>query len=221
MAWSYSSIKTFEQCPRKYHHTRVLKDVVDVAGDAATFGVEAHLAAEEYIRDGSPMPDKFKFMEEAVAAFSAFDGEKHAELKMGIRKNEQGFQACSFDDPDAWWRGIADLVVDQGEQAFVNDWKTGKSARYADVKQLDLLAGATFLHFPNVVKVKSSLAFVATGDLIRKIHHIEHLDTYLGVFDNALDQLQIAHDTGVWNAKPSGLCGWCPVDKCEHHRLRS
>ena len=26
MKWSYSSLKLFEQCPRKYYHLRVAKD---------------------------------------------------------------------------------------------------------------------------------------------------------------------------------------------------
>jgi hypothetical protein len=218
--WSYSSIKTFEQCPKKYHHTRVLRDVRDEGGTAALYGKEAHTAAEEFLRDGTPMPGRFQFMEEAVNAFAEFEGDKHVELEMGVKRGEQGFEPCSFSDPDAWWRGIADLVIDQGERAFINDWKTGKNARYADTKQLDLLAGATFLHFPKVKKIKAALTYVVSGDFIQKEHRVELLDSYLGVFNAALEQLEAAHETGVWNAKSSGLCGWCPVEQCPHHRRR-
>lgn len=220
MTWSYSSIKTFEQCPKKYHHTRVLRDVKDEGGTAALYGKEAHTAAEEFLRDGTPMPGRFQFMEEAVNAFAEFEGEKHVELKMGVKKGEQGFEPCSFSDPDAWWRGIADLVIDQGERAFINDWKTGKNARYADTKQLDLLAGATFLHFPKVKKIKAALTYVVSGDFIQKEHRVELRDSYLGVFDTALEQLEAAKASDVWNAKSSGLCGFCPVVSCEHNRGR-
>jgi hypothetical protein len=215
--WSYSSIKMFEQCPKKYQHLRVLCDVTDTGGPAAIYGQDVHKAIEDYFRDGTPIPMKYMFVNEAVAAFEAIPGEKHAELGLGVVKEEQGFSPCSFDDPAAWWRGIADLVVIDGPKAIVNDWKTGKSARYADMKQLDLLAGAVFTHFPAVQKVKSSLTFLVAETFIKKIHHREHLDTYLGVFDNVLDNLQTAHETGVWNAKSSPLCGWCPVTTCEHN----
>jgi hypothetical protein len=30
------------------------------------------------------------------------------------------------------------------------DYKTGKNAKYADMKQLDLMAGAIFVHYPEV-----------------------------------------------------------------------
>jgi hypothetical protein len=159
-------------------------------------------------------------MEEAVNAFAEFDGEKHVELKLGVRKEEQGFEPCSFDDPNAWWRGIADLIIDQGTLAFVNDWKTGKNARYADTKQLDLLAGATFLHFPKVKKIKAALTYVVSGDFIQKEHRVELRDSYLGVFDTALERLEAAKASDVWNAKSSGLCGFCPVVSCEHNRGR-
>jgi hypothetical protein len=220
MTWSYSSIKTFEQCPKKYYHTRVVRDFVDVGGPAAQYGTDAHKAAEDYLRDGTALPGKFRFMEEAVNAFAEFDGEKHVELKLGVRKEEQGFEPCSFDDPNAWWRGIADLIIDQGTLAFVNDWKTGKNARYADTKQLDLLAGATFLHFPKVKKIKAALTYVVSGDFIQKEHRVELRDSYLGVFDTALERLEAAKASDVWNAKSSGLCGFCPVVSCEHNRGR-
>tara|TARA_R110000868_G_scaffold155324_3_gene381730 strand:- start:454 stop:1113 length:660 start_codon:yes stop_codon:yes gene_type:complete len=217
-AWSYSSIKTFEQCPKKYNHLRVLRDVSDTGGPAALYGQDVHKAIEDYFCDGTPIPPHYAYVSDAVAAFEGIPGEKHAELRLGVVKEAQGFSPCAFDDPSAWWRGIADLVVINGTTAIVNDWKTGKSMRYADTKQLDLLAGAVFVHFPAVQKVKSSLTFLVAEGLLKKIHHREHLDTYLGVFDNTLDALQIAHDTGVWNAKSSGLCGWCPVKTCEHNR---
>jgi hypothetical protein len=42
----------------------------------------------------------------------------------------------------------------------------------------------------------------------------------MGVFDTQLDRLETAMDNGVFNANPSGLCGWCPIDTCEHWKPR-
>jgi hypothetical protein len=48
-AWSYSSIKTFEQCPKKYFHLKVVKDVKDEAGlKQQSMGPTLHEAAEHY-----------------------------------------------------------------------------------------------------------------------------------------------------------------------------
>lgn len=216
-AWSYSSIKTFEQCPKKYFHLRVAKDVKDEPGEAADYGTAVHLAAEEFIRDGKPIPEKFAYIRPVVERLAALPGDKMAELKLGIRKD---YSPCGFFDKDVWWRGIADLLVIDGHRAWCVDYKTGKSARYADTKQLDLLAGAVFSHFPEVTKIKSSLIYVVSGELIPKTHVITERSQYLSVFDQQIDQLDAAMENGVWNPKSGPLCGWCPVTSCDHWRPR-
>jgi len=216
-AWSYSSIKTFEQCPKKYFHLKVVKDVKDEPGEAADYGTAVHLAAEEYIRDGKPIPEKFAYIRPVVERLAALPGEKHAELKLGVTSD---LTPCGFFDKDVWWRGIADLLVIDGHRAWCVDYKTGKSARYADTKQLDLLAGAVFTHFPEVQKIKSSLIYVVSGELIPKTHVITERSTYLSVFNDELARLDAAMENGVWNAKSSGLCPWCPVTSCENWRPR-
>lgn len=219
-AWSYSSIKTFEQCPKKYFHLRIAKDVKDEAGEAAEYGTAVHEAAEFYIKDGTPIPEKFAFMRPVVERFAAMPGEKYAELKLGIRKGENGFEPCGFFDKDVWWRGIADLLIIDGHNARCIDYKTGKSARYADTKQLDLLAAAVFLHFPEVMVVKSALVFVVSGELVAKKHVVTERSQYISVFDKQLEGLEHAQDSGVWNAKSGPLCGWCPVTDCAHWKPR-
>ena len=61
-AWSYSSISLFEQCPKKYYHIRVAKDIKEPDSEQIIYGKEVHLAAEEYIRDGKPIPEKFAYI---------------------------------------------------------------------------------------------------------------------------------------------------------------
>lgn len=220
VAWSYSSIKTFEQCPKKYFHLKVAKDVKDDPGEAADYGTAVHLAAEEFVRDGKPIPEKFAYVRPIVERLAALPGEKHAELKLGLTKTKAGFAPCDFFDKNVWWRGIADLLIIDGHRAWCVDYKTGKSARYADTKQLDLLAGAVFTHFPEVVKIKSSLIYVVSGELVPKTHVITERSNYLSVFDPQLDQLEAAMDNGVWNPKSGPLCGWCPVVDCAHWKPR-
>jgi len=219
-AWSYSSIKTFDQCPKKYFHLKVIKDVKDVPGEAADYGTAVHEAAELFIKDGTPIPEKFAYMRPIVEPLAAKQGVKHTELKLGVRKTDTGYEPCGFFDKDVWWRGIVDLLIVNGKTAHMVDYKTGKNAKYADMKQLDLMAGAVFVHYPEITKVKSGLAYVVSNEFPKKTHTREHLNTYLSVFNNQLEQLEDAMDNGMWNAKTSPLCGWCPVTSCEHYRPR-
>jgi predicted RecB family nuclease len=219
-AWSYSSIKTFDQCPKKYYHLKVAKDVKDTAGPEADYGTQAHEAAEHYIKHGTPIPGKFKIMRPVVETLAKFPGEKHTELKLGVRKTDAGYEPTTFFAKDVWWRGIVDLLITNGKTAHMVDYKTGKNAKYADMKQLDLMAGAVFVHYPEIQKVKSGLAYVVSNEFPKKTHTREHVDTYFSVFDKQLEQLEDATDSGMWNAKTSPLCGWCPVTSCEHYRPR-
>ncbi len=219
-AWSYSSIKTFDQCPKKYYHLKVAKDVKDEGNDASRYGNDAHEAAEHYIKNGTPIPEKFKIMRPVVETLAKFPGEKHTELKLGVRKTEDGFEPCGFFDKDVWYRGIVDIVIIDGWNAHMVDYKTGKNAKYADMKQLDLMAGAVFIHFPDVLRIKSGLAFVVSNEFPKKIHVRTELSQYMHVFEDQLYMLEQAEEHGVWNAKSSPLCGWCPVKTCENWRQR-
>jgi hypothetical protein len=221
LAFSFSSITTFEKCAKKYYHTRVVKDVTDAPGVEATYGTNFHTAAECLVRDDTPMPSQFKAMEPTVLAMKNLPGEKYVELKLAVKRDETGkFAPAGFDDDDAWYRGIIDLLVINGTQGRMIDWKTGKNARYADMRQLDMMAGATFVLFPEVETIKSALIYVVSGELVTKEHIWERMDNYLGTFDGKLLELADAHNTGVWNPSPSPLCAWCPVTECPHWKPR-
>jgi hypothetical protein len=218
--WSYSGIKTFDQCPKKYYHLKVAKDVKDVGSEASIYGTDAHKAAEDHVKVGAPVPPRFKYIEPTLEALKAIPGEKHCEMKLGVSLTNDGYAPCGFFDKDVWWRGVADLVITNEDKGFVVDYKTGRNAKYADTKQLDLLAGAVFLHFPNIVRLKSALLYVVSDEFIHKEHVRDELADYMGVFAPVLDRLVAAEESGVWNANSGPLCGWCPVASCEHQRNR-
>ena len=219
-AWSYSSLTMFDQCPKKYYHLRVAKDIKDQETDAIRYGKDLHLAAENYVRDDTPLPGKYSFIQPMLDRLKAIPGEKLCEQKMGIKKQDGRLVACDFFDKDVWFRGVADLLIIDREkkEARVVDYKTGKSARYADPKQLALMAACVFIHYPEVEKVRGGLLFVVSKDFIKADYEA---DTYLKIFsqlDGTLMGRQIAYETGVFNPKVNFSCrGWCPVLDCQHN----
>ena len=52
--WSFSRIKAFQQCPKKFYHLKIAKDYSEPETEAMSYGTAFHLAAEEYVRDGTP-----------------------------------------------------------------------------------------------------------------------------------------------------------------------
>ena len=218
ITWSYSSLKTFEQCPKKYYHLRIAKDVKDEGSKATLYGQELHKAAEDFLKKDKELSPKFKFIQETVDAIKSIPGDKHCEMKLGVKQTGAGYEPCGFFDKNVWWRGVADVVITQDTLAFSIDYKTSKNAKYADLKQLDVVAAALFTHFPQITKIKSALAFVVSNEFIHKEHFAEKRDSYFESFNPLLDRLANAEETGVWNPNTGPLCRFCPVTTCEHNR---
>jgi hypothetical protein len=101
------------------------------------------------------------------------------------------------------------------------DYKTGKSAQYADTKQLKLMAGAVFTHFPEVKETKAGLLFVVANDFIKEDYQSMFRTAYFEQFKPLVQQLEMALESNVWNPKRNFTCkGWCPVTECAHNEKR-
>jgi hypothetical protein len=139
---------------------------------------------------------------------------------MGIAKRDGKFTPCDFFAKDVWWRGIADLLIinEEKQQAYLVDYKTSKNAKYADTKQLDLLAGAVFTHFPKVMEIKSALLFVVSNEMVKKDHEHIMRSSYMNVMEPELTRLEAAIKNDVWNPNAGPLCKFCPVTTCSHNR---
>jgi len=214
-SWSFSSIKNFITCPKQYYHLKVLKEYPMEETEAILYGNRFHKAAEDYIRDGTDLPKEFERYRKALDGLNALPGDKHCELKFALTED---LEPCSFKSRDAWWRGIADLLIIDGDRAFVIDYKTGASAKYADTGQLELMAMAVFKHYPEVTRVKAGLFFVVAGSFPKEKYKAEDQDKLWVKWLTEYGRLRSAYDNGVWNPRPSGLCKkHCPVMECAHN----
>jgi len=204
-----------QQCPRKYYHLRVLKDIKEPETTAILYGKEVHLALEEYIRDGKPVPAQFKEFTEIADMLKAMPGDKLCEYKMGLTKD---IQACGFFDENVWFRGVADLLIINGDTARVIDYKTGKSSEFADKKQLELMSLAVFKHFPKVRTVKAGLIFLVANDFVKADFDKKDAPLTWLKWIQETDRLEEAHEVNVWNPKPNFTCRkYCLVKDCEHN----
>jgi hypothetical protein len=216
--WSYSSMSLFMQCPRKYYRLRVLKDIQEPPQEHLMYGSAVHSAAEEYIRDGVEVPKKYNYIKKHLDVLKELPGDKLCEHEMGLTKD---FEPCGFRADNVWFRGIADLLVLNGDSARIVDYKTSKSSRYADKKQLELLSLLVFKHFPEVKSVKAGLLFLVCEDLVPAEFSSDTQHDSWARWITEVNQLESAMITDTWNAKPNFTCrGWCPVTDCEHNEKR-
>lgn len=213
--WSFSKAKAFKTCPKQFYHEKILREFPQVETEAMRYGTEFHTAAEDYIRDGTPLPAKFHYARSALDALNAKPGEKLCEFEMGLTEN---LEPCEFDADDVWWRGIADLVILDGELGWVIDYKTGANTRYADTGQLELMALALFKFRPEVQRVRAGLLFTVAGKLIKAKYTREDEPRLWEKWLSAHETMRKAMELNVWHPNPSGLCKrHCPVVECVYN----
>ena len=74
-----------------------------------------------------------------------------------------------------------------------------------------------FAHFPHIRKVMSALIFTLKKDLVKMKMHREEADKHWQLYRERTACILACESSNVWNPRQSPLCGWCPVDSCEHH----
>jgi len=215
--WSFSKIKAFEQCPRQFHQVKVIKAYPQEETDAMLYGTAYHEAAEFYVRDDTPLPPQFEFSQKLLDSLNAKTGKKLCEYELGLTAD---LEPCTFKADDVWFRGIVDLLIldEENELAWVIDYKTGRNTKYADTGQLELMALATFKHFPQIKKVRAGLLFVVADKLIKTSYDKEDSVKLWQKWLSDYSRMEKSFDNDVWNAHPSGLCRrHCPVKECPHN----
>lgn len=216
--WSYSAATTFEKCPKQYFHLYVAKDVKqDPNTEHFLYGNEVHKAAELYVRDNIPLPEKFSMFQPTLDRLKQIPGNKYCELKVGLTRD---LQPCGFFDDNVWWRGAIDLLIVNPETktATVIDYKTGKSSQYADTRQLSLLGAAVFKHFPEVETIKAGLVFLVSKEILKSDFKQQSFDDMIGEWDTLIKRMDTAYETEVFNPVPNFGCKkFCPVLSCPHN----
>lgn len=214
MKWSFSGLKDFDNCPRQFNEVKNLKNFTKGVTEQMLYGTEVHKALEDYVRVGTPLAKNYMRFKDMVDELVAIEGIKYPERQMALK--EDRITTCSFDDPEYWVRGIVDLLIIDGDTAYIVDYKTG-SARYPDTKQLKLMALFTFAHHPEVMHVKAGLLFVMHNVFIDETYKRADVDNLWLSFAPTLARLKLAVERNVWMESPSPLCKWCPVKTCKYH----
>lgn len=217
MHWSFSRLKDYETCPRRYEEVKLLRHFQEEVHPTTSWGTSGHLALEERVRDGKPLPSEFSYLEGFAQGLIAIPGKTYCELELActVARTPTDFEA-----DDAWARGIVDLFKFRDTEAVVIDYKFGKVKPSAQLKLMSLLV---FANFPTVKTVKTRFLWIAHNQKTDGVFHRDDADTLWHEFELGAKQLAEAHELGIFNPKPSGLCSpskksgykGCVVKTCE------
>lgn len=228
MPLSFSRLSTFEQCPAKFDYLYNSRTVQDSSNAHTEYGTRVHLGLELYGRglcgDAAAEAEfaalgnrsEFEPFLPLVDKIVARPGQKLFEHEMALSVAKT---PCDWRAPDVWIRGIADVLIVDGAKAWCGDYKTGKVKD--NPTQLQVFSLLTMLHFPEVEEVKTSFIWLSHNDISTTTYKRRTLPHLWLALEPRFKAVQDAVDLGVFKAKPSGLCPWCPAkDLCPQARRR-
>jgi len=210
IAWSFSSLNDFQNCPRAYQLKRVTKEVKTVESEAMRYGTECHLFLENRAVRKTALPEHLMWMEGMMDTLERSGGELIAEQKMAVTK---GLAPSSWFAEDTWCRGVVDGGVRYRDKSVLYDYKTGK--RKFDTDQLMLFAGFEFAHRPEVDVVKTGYVWLKDKKIDSETYTRKDVPMIWGHFMPKVERLEQAYAKDEWPAKTSGLCGWCSATRAQ------
>ena len=201
--WSFSRIKAFEQCPKQFYHEKVLKQYPFIQTDAMIYGNQFHKACEADIGKGEPLHERFMYIKDALDKLNQREGVKICEQRLGVTAN---LEPCTFGARNVWFRGIVDLAIldEDSGIGWIIDYKTGKSAKYADKGQLELMALAIFAHYPKITSIRAGLLFVVANKLEKETYEVADRATHGEKWSSNYATLEKAFEEDVWNPRHPG-----------------
>lgn len=214
--WSYSALKTFEECPYRIFIQRV-KKIPEPPSSAADRGTAIHKLAEEFIKGeiGELPPELAKFADDFHELRHLF-----SEAKVEV-EGEWGFsiewEAVGWMVPQTWARIKLDAIVHQDEtSARVIDFKTGKKFgnEIHHSQQCLLYAIAAFFRFPLIELVQTELWYLDKRErTVRAFTRTEAMQ-FAPSFHRRGVIMTTCEDFAPTPSKDS--CKWCPYSKGEH-----
>jgi hypothetical protein len=198
----------YENCPYRYFRQRILKDVVDEGGEASKYGERVHQYLEMRLKQDGLLPQEVAHYEPLCASVEriAKDGELHIEKELVLNDN---LTPTGWWDADAWLRSKLDILVISGNDAVVMDWKTGK--RNPDFFQMQIFAAQVFKHFPDVVRVKTSLVWLKTMEMDTENYDRVSINAIWAEIMKRIQRIHTSLEHDNWPMRPSGLCRFCPA----------
>jgi len=216
LAWSFSRLKQYLECPKQLWHSIAPKNHPDriafVQSKAMLDGVEIDNALTARIKSGAPLPEKFAPYEGLCSSIIASPGVKLTQVQLAL---DQAFKPCGYKDWDnAWVRVIYDLAILNGAHMFCWDWKNGQI--WLDEDQLRLFATVGFHVYPETEVISTSYIWLKHGQTSDRTYRRRELPDLWQTFLPDVERMQTSWRNNHWPANPKrgkASCKFCPVNQ--------
>lgn len=217
LSWSFTALNGYTTCPAQYAAQRFYESTTFTESEAIKWGNRVHKAMEDRLTKEKALPKDMekweKYCRMVEKAGTAEGAELLVEKKVVLRSD---FSQTDWFSKEAWYRGALDILILNGEKAWVGDWKTNQKAK-PNSDQLKLFAAAVFLTYPQVQEVTTKYIWLTPDTVTGEVFQREQALGIWREFMARIVNLEVAWAKENFPARPSGLCrGWCDNTDCNH-----
>lgn len=235
-----SILADYDNCAHKAYRVHWLKDVSrESGGYHLEFGNRIHKALEYRARDHKPLPQFLSTAEPFVSALLTHAAQSNATVNVEnfLGVGPSLLEAADTRIAELRCKTDIDIIYPDGF-ALIGDWKTGKvrtNARQLKINALAVMAKNPQLHtvIPFFVYLKFPVSEGAdrgdcTGHELVPMNKDEFwkapantitrskLESIAVEINDDISYVRHSERSGTWPKSSGPLCGWCPVDDCEH-----
>lgn len=204
MAFSFSRLKLYGQCPAKYKFIHIDK-LPQGPAPAAERGKMIHAEIEEVLKGGLPLlSQEIAYLEPKLLEWQRLNAQPEMEFAV-----DKDWNQVEFDAKEAHFRGVIDLYYEEQTIATVLDHKTGKERDYFD--QLSAYATVIFSIKPNIQFISPVIEFIDKKKTV-KYDPIPRERMKSMQVDLGFQFMAIENDT-IFAPNPSYLCNYCDYRK--------
>ncbi len=213
IAWSFSALSDFKNCPCKYWAIKIEK----LVSDANAFnqrGDDYHKNFEHYVGKGTALGPALERFKPVLDKLRYAPGTNYLEHKMALTQN---YQPCDFKDwNNAWVRAIADYLNINGTSGIGVDYKFGKYRN--DPEQNSLVAAVAFHNFPQLERIRTTYYYAMHDKFTPFVDYTRaDIPTIWNAFLPDVNKLAQAKIEDKWPKTPNPLCRYCPVAQCQYN----
>jgi CRISPR/Cas system-associated exonuclease Cas4 (RecB family) len=205
VAWSYSRLSSWEECPAKAKYKFLLK-LPEPASPYAARGTDLHSLAEDYIKGKIiDVPTQLSNVQEYL------DELKHADTKTELQLAfTEAWEPTEWFAMNVYCRVIFDAVRVLPEKTVVVDHKTGKKRQDEHTDQLRLYALATFKQWPETPVVDAQVIYIDQAERLRMTFTKDKIPELQAYWDERAGKMR-ADD--MFSPRPNPNCKWCHYRK--------
>lgn len=201
--WSYSRLGTYTDCPKQFWYKYIENaPPCRPPHPAANRGTEIHNKADKYL-SGELKFYPPELQKVAGHAMKLKSKQAKAEQKLAVKED---WSPCDFDDKDAYFRSIIDVLYQEGRVVHLQDWKTGQV--YSDHPvQLEQYTALVASHYPEADRYESRLIYIDQGVVTKP--KITEVGNIKGIRIMLAGQIQNAEADEVYPVRVGSHCKWC------------